>query len=293
MATFGNLIKDETKVFSYTAPRQVDTMPGYTGEVVVGIDDSFAGQITPLSIGLCFGPAWKFSPAIRAAFSNRLIDFMSIPYPSYLGGAHISWARMNGEENWGCCLQLVTENTKQGQVHDGDVILKEDFPFQESKLEERYLHFLLSFMEKINNGDTFEPIPFVPTKNRQRFHLPRLNSELQGWIDWSWTGLEIYRFAHAFGAPYPGARTMTKENDNIVLTPITLKPKICSHPFMAGLVIDVKNDVYTIAARDYAFLAKSSVPLRVGQRLTTPDFELKCALMHECDYDANGDRNAR
>jgi hypothetical protein len=278
-----------------TSPRQSSDVRPVLGSTQLCGDISAwdARSITPRSLGLCFGPAWPLSAEICAGFGERLIDFMSIPYPSYLGGAHISWARMQAESNWGCCLQLVTPETRQGEVHNGDVIKSQMFPFKEDALEDHYFKFIIDFFQDINLGATFEPIPFVPTKHHQKFHLPRLNTDIHGWIDWSWTGDEIYAFCKAFSAPYAGAKTMTSDgNHEVILTPVMLKPGICSHPFMSGLVIDVKDDVYTIAAREYALVARSSFPLRLGQRLMTPTFNLLRALRHECNYDANGDRNA-
>ena len=40
---------------------------------------------------------------------------------------------------------------------------------------------------------------------------PRLATDINGWVDWSWNSLDLTRFIDAFGSPYPGASTYINE----------------------------------------------------------------------------------
>ncbi len=296
MAAFQDWLEGQGfTVWSFTAPRQATDV---TKAAVVDNINDYAPSVQPTDLGICFGPAWKFGTEIRAAFGNRLIDFMSIPYPSYLGGAHISWARMMGETQWGCCMQLVTENTVQGECHDGDVIFDAYLDFNESALEGQYLSFLEGFMHLVSREYQFNPRPTDQTK---RFHLPRLNTQEQGWVDWSWNGPQIVKFIHAFDAPYPLART-TISDRTVTLDCAQLVEHGSDHiqPFMAGLILRVPAPGIALVACVGGFVGahvhcdgQRADWIKPGMRLYTPRAKLEAAMTYVPNYTATGDANAR
>ena len=46
--------------------------------------------------------------------------------------------------------------------------------------------------------------------NLRRYN-PRLDTKINGWINWFDTSNEIYNFINAFDQPYPGASTLLKK----------------------------------------------------------------------------------
>ncbi len=298
MAKFHEWLEaQDFSVCAFTAPRQAGDNPKAT---VLEDINGYAPFIDMHDLGICFGPAWTFGPEIRAAFGNRLIDFMSIPYPSYLGGAHISWARMMGETQWGCCMQMVTENTVQGECHDGDVLASASFEFWGTDLEAVYLQFLIGFMGIVDRQDQITPIDVDETA---RFYLPRLNTGMQGCVDWDWTGTEIVRFIKAFDAPYQGAWTYI-EGKRVSLHDATDYHHRDSHqwhPFQNGLIVsaDTKGPRCTVIAggceieleiRCEGHKCFWALP---GMRLHTPAHDLEHAKGYRPNYTATGDANAR
>lgn len=287
-------LKKSFSVTVFTAPRQrYELGPETCGVQIKVVDDINAvniGQVVN-AIGIGLGEAWSFGPAIRKAFGNCLIDFMGIPYPSYLGGAHMTHAMLRDEKFWGCCMQLVTKNTVQGKVHDGDVIYGQQMRF-EKDMEARYVEFICDFVEKANAGHTFS------TKDHgmpsyQPMLLPRLNTVKQGWIDWSWSGQDIVRFINAFDEPYPGARTMCGDYE-ITLHQSEFIGGDKFHPFHAGLIVSqLRPGNYHIATKSGTILCKMREPqLRAGMRLFTSREQLETAMLYEPNYSARGDANA-
>lgn len=252
------------------------------------INDDFPPvELGATEMGITFGPAWKFGPAIRTQFGYRLLDFMSIPFPRYQGGAHISWARMNGETEWGCCLQLVTEKTEQGVCHDGDVIAEYEFDFKEDRLEENYLFFLGRFFEDCHNGRTFTALGQVPPP----IFYPRLNTDLHGWIDWSWSIDEIYRFINAFDKPYPGAQTWGPMS-MVRVRSASVVSWVGSHRFATGMALAVDHSIdghrTIVSAGSGTLSVILDKPVPIGERLWTGHALLRKAQRESVSYDAKG-----
>jgi hypothetical protein len=234
------------------------------------------------ALGITFGPAWKFNDAIRGLFGHRLVDFMSIPFPQYQGGAHITWARLRRECLWGCAVQLVTENTEQGVRHDGGIIRSAEFNFIEHKLGDEYQQFLRTFIR-----DCMQGLDIIPTTEvTGESFFPRLNTALNGAINWAWELHDVVSFIHAFDAPYPGAWTFLNGERVTLHAPEPAKFYI-GHPFMSGMVLKTDGDRFLIAAGNAALWVSTPAPLVVGDRLFTPQSALDAARFFPT-YNANG-----
>ena len=70
-----------------------------------------------------------------------------------------------------------------------------------------------------------------------RLYFPRLNTGVNGWIDWTWTASEVELFCRAFDAPYAGAGTFIGDEE-VRLGGVHLEEGEGDlHPFTAGLVV--------------------------------------------------------
>ncbi len=295
MSRVAEALAKRFKVFMFTSPRQaaeVTPVPGVDLEVVEDINavawnpDS-KGRGGALAIGI--GEAWQFGPLIREAFGNSLIDFMSIPYPRYLGGAHDTHAILNEETNWGCCMQMVTANTRPGEVHDGDVLYSVSFPFKWELLQEYYLAFIMSFVERAQIGDSF--VAKVPADDP--LFYPRLNTIEQGWVDWSWPVEHVHRFIQAFKPPHRGARTHV-DGIEVILTESDVAGVCSTHPFHAGLIVEREQDgVVIVSSIGGMIRCRTNVDgLRPGRRMHTSFWRLERAMLYVPDYTPTGDANA-
>lgn len=303
----------------WTSPRQFNeafpdyTDRGYPVSVVDDIDRAFDLERAKDALGIGLGQAWRYGPKLLAAFNGQMLDFMSIPYPHYLGGAHLTHAMLRGEGEWGCCMQVVTPNTEQGVTHDGDLIDKHDMPMTDLDLtsnerfhqviEDRSFNYLVHFVSEAANGRHFSNLGygFVRVPFAKEVVFPRLNTKEQAWLDWTWQRLEVVRFITAFDTPYPGARThlMTEEGPKVVtLHNVQKQYPQNSHPFQAGLVLGRCDGAWLVALRDGSMVCDLRIdgePFngKPGVRLFTRRETLDDALLYQPNYTPMGDTNAR
>ena len=242
------------------------------------------------SLALCFGSPWIFGEHVLARFGAGMINFNGIPIPRYLGGAHYTWQILNGDRTGGCLLQEITMDVDRGPVlrrHLFDlpagVRLPEDYFLANY---EEGCRFMEQVIGDIRADKAFEPIEFS-SLDEGRLYFPRLNTLENGWIDWSWTALEIERFCCAFDRPYAGAATLLG-GTVVRLSDVRLTETIeALHPFVAGLVVRNTAQEARIAARGglLAVAAARSEDggdamglLKEGRRLLTPSDRLSHAL---------------
>jgi hypothetical protein len=312
MGKVAKRLRESYAVTMYTAPRQSGDVPSLdgVGRIVTGdINEVLEGYEVGQALGIGLGQAWRFGPELCAAFGPRLVDFMSIPYPAYLGGAHMTHAMLRGERFWGCCMQLVTERTIPGEVHDGAVIYGtnlsfplDDTPDQHAVLEQQYLAFICDFVRKAAEGDEFRPGVHEATTTNTRMVFPRLNTAQQGWVDWSWRRHDVLRFIRAFDRPYPGARTRIggPAHEVTLHDPIAWSADTAGHPFQAGIITDltttggVTRAVVSLRGGPIQVtlrpaLGHSFAWLRPGMRLHTDHATLDRAMAYTPAYTPTGD----
>jgi RimJ/RimL family protein N-acetyltransferase/methionyl-tRNA formyltransferase len=252
--------------------------------------------ITPKTIGIGLGEAWQFQAPLLNAFDGRLLDMMGVPLPRYRGGAHYTWAIMNQEIEWGCCLQEVTANTVQGERDDGAIIVRKTYNVPHLAMTpkdwfdecvEREVEFLAEFFQDVQRGRVFDPV--MPDERHSLF-FPRLKTIEQGWIDWSWGGSDIADFINAFDAPYPGAHT-TIDGTVVQLRGAEFFDDDEYHPFTAGLILRIEKNFAVVATRGGVLHVESikGVDYRPGQRLFTSRERLEHALTYTPVYTAKGE----
>lgn len=288
------------RVSMFTAPRQADEFDPVNGVELTIVEDindlPWSEVMTCGTLGIGIGEAWQFGRKIRALFGDRLVDFMSIPYPRYLGGAHMTHAILNAEKYWGFCMQAVTENTLPGVVHDGAVLVQAacHMPIGqiERRLDEAYTDFIVKFVYRAREGLAF--IPDLSDTNR-RFY-PRLKTSEHGWIDWSWSFQEIVRFVDAFGYHPPGACT-TCAGKVIAVHYADMDEARDNHPFHNGLILDrYPTGDFLVSAAGGDLLIRVSdgdgAFLKPGMRLFTSRARLDAAMQYVPKFTPTGDANA-
>ena len=78
-------------------------------------------------------------------------------------------------------------------------------------------------------------------------YFPRLSTELNGWINWSWTPIEIEKFICAFDEPHAGAHTFL--NGKVVhIKDVVLSPQDGAfHSFQSGVVYRISKSWICVA----------------------------------------------
>jgi methionyl-tRNA formyltransferase len=248
--------------------------------------------VTKNTLGIGMGQAWQFKMKLIELFGGRLLDFMGIPHPRYRGGAHYTWMIMRNDRRMGCHLQVINENTVQGEHDSGGLVfshcysLKPDTKTPDQYFEqasERECKFLMRFITLINNGNLFN----IKTIDEDRsLYLPRLSTIENGWIDWRWSGVDIERFICAFDFPYVGASTMLGKRRIHLHECKLLNDEAPFHPYQAGLITRIEHGGAVVVATTSGHLrikritcASARAPdVRIGSRFITPESQLRRAL---------------
>ena len=232
---------------------------------------------------ICFGPAWIFKESILNIFEDRIFNFNGIPLPNYLGGAHFTWQILHNNKTGGAFIQQIDENIDRGKIILGehyniptDINLPVDYEKFNNK---KGINLIKKFIDKITTPPNEIKYQDNIINWDQHLYFPRLYTPKNGYVNWSWTGEEIFRFCNAFDEPYPGARSFIN-NEIVILKNTKFHKNPYSHPFSAGLIVRInkeKQEVW-IATRD-GFLEvkkfnfesnKSPHNIKIGMRIITP-----------------------
>lgn len=255
-------------------------------------------SITANSLGIGFGETWSFEKKTINQFNGYLLDYMGIPLPRYRGGAHFTWMIMQNEKNNGACLQLINEDMIQGVYDSGEILLEIKFKNNSNWNINDYftkqtiiaIKLILKFLKIINKKD----IKGKKINENNSFYLPRLNTKINGWINWySWNTNEILKFISAFGDPYYGASSMIN-NKRIYIKNAYLVKKTRFHPFQNGLICKINNKTYDVITingivnLEIIFEKKSSKLIQLGDRIYTPLKKLEAALQSKPIYNSLG-----
>jgi len=324
MASFAMFSKNLAEVQIITSPRHLSELVGSKNkstlleflegnqisyDVAECTDDMeyLCDEVGETSFAFGFGQAWKLPARLIEKFNGRCFDYMSIPLPRYRGGAHLSWAIMVGERNWGCAIQEMNCDSEQGVFDSGRIIAEVGYKLPEASLpielfkfcEKQDAAFLVNFLK-----DLFSEKPFSlkPVDGEGEFFLPRLNTLEQGWINWDWSASDICKFINAFSDPYAGASTLLF-GERVFLKHASVIESVKLHPFVSGLVVTQNGGRLAVAVADgivniRTFVVESQMQQAstqdslIGARLYTPLEYLSRSLVYVCDYRALGDFNS-
>lgn len=259
-------------------------------------DKKLKKEITLNSLGIALGASWVFEkPTVLLFKKNHFLDFMGIDLPKYRGGAHYTWQILH-QNRQGCANLQIIEGGKD-VFHKGAILLRENFTLpKELKtpldffdfISKKETDFLKKFLEDINRGKDFKLQKLDESKSS---YYPFLNTKMNGFIDWSWSGKDIYLFINAFSDPYPGASTFVNGKPVFLKNCRLLPAEEKYHPFTAGIVVRKdKNSIY-IASRGNLLAVEEVLNVSVGDRFFTPSTELDKAMVWKTVYEANGLKN--
>lgn len=187
---------------------------------------------------------------LKKSFLDQFLYIFNL-HPSILphekGGGTFSWRIMNNSKEISATLHLV--NTK---IDGGDVLLQKKMILKKKDLLPRdyliktnqiYKILLEKFIKMIVKNKTFKKK--IQSK-KSSYYLPRLNTEINGVIDWNWNIIFLERFIRAFSKPYPGAHTFINKKKFIVKKAKIKKLLKDVHPFCFGRIININNNYYEV-----------------------------------------------
>ncbi len=265
-------------------------------------DEHLRREVVGNVLGIGMGAAWPFTEETARLFKPRyFLDFMSIDLPMYRGGAHHTWRILHGNNHGSVNLQIIYGGEKM--FHKGEIVKMRafDFPVGLRKPIDYInyqlgieLDFLNEFLQEIKDGKNFE---ITGLDESHSSYYPFLHTATNGFINWAWSGSDIYRFICAFDEPYAGAAT-TIQNIQVVLKDCEkMSGEESYHPFTAGLI--VRKDVEAVYVATVGALLKiahvvneQGVDIKdalcLGDRFYTSSVVLEKAATFKAVYGASG-----
>jgi methionyl-tRNA formyltransferase len=242
---------------------------------------NFLGDTTR-SFSLSLGAAWIFNKQVIAdCFASGLFNLHGTRLPQNRGGGEFSWQILMGNRFGFCAMHRV-----DGGLDTGDIVALEEFLYPPScriPLDFRTIYysksvdFVLDFIKRYRTDA--QPLTSLPQPEYLSTYWPRLNTDLNGWIDWSAEAAELERFICAFDDPYRGARTMIN-GEQVRLKRVCLNYQDGHfHSYQSGLIYRKAKNWLCVATKGAGLIVERVADedgsdllskVRVGDRFATP-----------------------
>lgn len=239
---------------------------------------------------------------IEKFFLNNLVNFHGTRLPIDAGGGFVSWKIMREDRIDNQLVHLINEGLDTGPIIENELSLfpsgcKIPLDFENYRLK-KFLAFYKKFIQRVNNGIKFELKPQTSYLGR---YNPRLNTDINGLIDWSINPYDLINFINAFDDPYQGASTYLNSGNfgKLFLKKCHLHGGDSSnHPFMTGIVTrHDKNWIVVSTTGKHMLLIEEVLnnkgknilsKIKSGDRFFTPVNELKNAKSRRVIYSTKG-----
>lgn len=250
------------------------------------------------TLALSTAAPWIIKQDVIDALGGRIYNLHGARLPRDRGGATASWNIMRGEDQGVALMHRVDAGIDTGNIIDSHEFLYEDCRTPRD-YQRRYDHETMLLVRRamppLLRGEHPEG---TPQPSDTSSYWPRLNTDVHGWINWTWTGLDIARFIAAFDDPHPGAKTFLRHR--------VVRLKDCTfesshgqfHPFQAGLIYRISGAGIVVCATTGSLIARrvldegggevDASTIEVGDRLFTPVEKLEAALRARARYTPAG-----
>ena len=195
--------------------------------------------------------------------------------PNLMGRAPQSWAILNGFKKIGWSIHKMTKDIDQG-----DIAIRTSIPIKENDIPLTILNRQLEELPKLINHflkDYFNnKIKYKKPNSYKGNYWPRLNTEIDGEINWNSSSITLERVIRAFNRPFPGAWINIKKNKVRIL-----EAKIFNEDFVStkpGIIYRIDNTGCYVTTLDGAIIIskiesdgiekKASEYFRLGQVLS-------------------------
>jgi len=259
-------------------------------------DDKFIESCAESDLNLSISAAWIYNQW-HLSHAQKIYQMHNTLLPNFRGGASISWQILCGERQSATTLFEIDEGVDTGKIVYSDPYI---FPstcrkpidylkYAESKAIDSLVEFLRLY--KVNS----KVISASSQQESFASYFPRLNTELNGCIDWDWTAEEVERFLLAFDDPYQGAHTKcTSIDGKIYLKDVISIHQIHKfHPFQAGVIYNKDKLGLHICCKDGGILVGKASDsngknlidsLNIGDRLYNTSEDLTAAKSSRIRY---------
>ncbi len=294
----------DTKII--TCPDQNHGLPSDITYVTESLDkecENFLDQALDRkkTLFISIGARWIFkSHHIHDMFHRNLVNFHGARLPYDAGAGSLSWRILKNDRINNMLVHCVDEGIDTGDILSYKTSLFPSYCKIPQDFIDVYRQELLllysEFVKDLKSGKSFCRIKQTAYNGT---YYPRLNTELNAWIDWHISDDDIYRFINAFDDPYGGAATFL--NDSAVRLKGVHRHggEQNGHPFMAGMVMRCHKDwvVVQTASGDQCLIVEKVLTkdgenilssLKAGDRFHTPSKYLDDAMSTRVKYNSKG-----
>ena len=210
--------------------------------------------VTKKTIGFSINAIWKFNEKTINLFKGRFYNYHAAGLPSERGSGNYTWRiLMKKKKNISINIHEIEKDFDTGHILRSKKIIipvSKKLPYEHlSIIRKAEKSFLENFLIDCINKKKFSKIK---QRNSNSFYWPRLNSDIDGLINWNWQADEIVNFIKAFSKPYNGAFTFLKGEKIRILNAEKIKLKEKFHPFQNGIIFRHHNFFIYIASGKYA-----------------------------------------
>lgn len=266
--------------------------------VVDSIDESFLSKFcSNNTLAISFGAAWIFRSGVINFFKGRLLNSHGSLLPQDRGAGGFSWRILMGDTRGCSLLHQIDEGVDTGHVVDYDFYIFPEYcrrPIDYYSYSfEKYKDFFNVFFKKIESSYNFnvtEQPEYLST------YWPRLNTEINGFIDWSWSLEDIVKFICAFDEPYCGASTFIN-GEKVVLKSCRPMYGLSFHPFQTGIVYKKCDNFLFVACKNGTLIVEKVSGLNnfnalnsisTGDRFFTPQQFIENSMLERVKYTTRG-----
>ena len=232
-------------------------------------------------------------------FNYNLVNFHGSRLPLDSGGGGMSWRILRGDRIDNQLVHLIDEGIDTGPILKNK---KSIFPASckipldhEEYSKKNFKLFYEEFVKELLSGKKF--ILKFQSDYIGRYNS-RLNTKINGWIDWDLGANDLIKFIDAFDEPYIGAQT-TINNLNVRIKKAQLHSGDSSnHPYMTGLISRHDEDWIVVSTRDKEMLLIEKVldeknnniliKLKVGDRFISSPDKLFSSKKDRVKYNSKG-----
>ena len=263
----------------------------------VSIDTSVRNLISEDTIGLSFGAAWIFKEDFIDLFDGKLLNLHGSRLPQDRGGGGFSWRIMRGDKVGVSLIHQILPGIDTGDIIDYENYLfstKCRIPIDYCKESFfKYFDFMKTFFKRVENQEEF-----ICTGQPEYLskYWPRLNTDIHGYINWSFNVNDTERFICAFDDPYGGAITFCNDEE-VRLKKVFPNNDGVYHPFQSGIIYRKIKEIIFVVANNGSLVINDVLnkngeniisTMMVGDRFYTPQIKLDKALQCRAIYTPQG-----
>jgi len=217
-----------------------------------------------------------FKNDIIKLVKKRIFNYHLGSLPEQRGGAPGSWQTLMSKKSTKMTIHKVTDKIDRGNIVLTKLInINKDQTLKKFYSNVRIFeyNFFKNFFKKLNKKKIEKK-----QNEKKSIYMPRLSTKAHGYINWSWSGEEIYNFIRSFDFPFGGARTYLNGKEVIIGKVKLIKKRFKFHPFQSGIIFRKEKDFYLIACKGYSiktnYIKNSKGKIvkdrLLGKRLYTP-----------------------